>query len=46
MFTAIIRTIRAYIIRKLAEMVAGDIATNGLKESDIVIIDEILNQQN
>jgi len=44
MFDNIIAAIRGYIIRRLAEQVAADIAANGLQPDDQAIIDEALNE--
>lgn len=41
---ALINLIRAYVIRKLAEIVADDIIASGLTSADTAIIDEVLEE--
>ena len=42
---ALINLIRAYVIRKLAEIVADDIIASGLTPADMAIIDEVLEER-
>lgn len=42
MFDTLKLTIRSYIIRKLAEMVAADIAQTGLTAEDKAVIDDVM----